>query len=192
MRKVKLNRSTSETQIDLDLNIDGNREISIETGVGFFDHMLKAMSFYADFDLKLACRGDLEVDSHHTLEDVGLVLGTALKEALGDRKGIVRFASTITPMDEALALVAIDISNRPYLLDNLSFKSEKIGNMDSQDFKEFFRGFAFSAGITLHIDIMRGENDHHKIEAVFKGLGRALKDGIRIEGNDIVSTKGVL
>lgn len=132
------------------------------------------------------------MDSHHSVEDVGLVFGAALKEALGDRKGIVRFSSTITPMDESLALVAIDISNRPFLVDNLSFISDKIGSMDTQDFREFFRAFAISAGITLHIDIIRGENDHHKIEAVFKGLGRALREALAIKGNEIISTKGVL
>lgn len=192
MRKAQVNRDTLETKIDLSLNIDGSRNININSGVGFFDHMLKAMAFYAGFDLDIVCEGDLYVDSHHTLEDIGLSLGSALKEALGDKKGIRRFSSTITPMDESLALVAIDISNRPFLVDNLSFSSDRIGTMDTQDFKEFFRGFAYSAGITLHIDLMRGENDHHKIEAVFKGLGRALKEAITIEDSGVISTKGVL
>lgn len=192
MRQASIKRETLETNIDLKLNIDGNKEISIETGIGFLDHMLRSMSFYAGFDLDLKCKGDLEVDAHHTVEDVGIVYGSALKEALGDRKGIRRFASTITPMDEAMVLVAIDISNRPFIVDNLSFFSHKIGGVDSQDFKEFFRAFAFASGITLHIDVMRGENDHHKIEAVFKGLGRALKEGIIIESNQVISTKGVL
>ncbi|TJX13893.1 imidazoleglycerol-phosphate dehydratase HisB [Tissierella creatinini] len=192
MRQVIINRNTLETSIELRLNLDGSKEISIDTGIGFFDHMLKAMAFYAEFDIELKCLGDLDVDSHHTIEDIGLVFGAALKESLGDRRGIARFSSTITPMDESLALIAIDISNRPYLVDNLSFKSDKIGNMDTQDFKEFFRAFAFSAGITLHIDLMRGENDHHKIEAVFKGLGRALKEALTIKGNEVISTKGVL
>ncbi len=192
MRQSKINRKTLETDIELELILDGSSDISIDTGIGFFDHMVKAMAFYASFDLKLRCKGDLEVDSHHSVEDVGLVFGAALKEALGDRKGIVRFSSTITPMDESLALVAIDISNRPFLVDNLSFISDKIGSMDTQDFREFFRAFAISAGITLHIDIIRGENDHHKIEAVFKGLGRALKEALAIKGNEIISTKGVL
>ncbi len=192
MRQVIINRNTLETSIELQLNLDGSKEISIDTGIGFFDHMLKAMAFYAEFDIELKCHGDLEVDSHHTIEDVGLVFGNALKESLGDRRGITRFSSTITPMDESLALVAIDISNRPYLVENLSFKSDMIGNMDTQDFKEFFRAFAFSAGMTLHIDLMRGENDHHKIEAVFKGLGRSLKEALTIKGNEVISTKGVL
>ena len=192
MRKAIISRDTLETKIDLELNIDGSRKISIDTKIGFFDHMLKAMAFYAGFDLRIRCDGDLEVDTHHTVEDVGLVYGAALREALGDKKGIGRFSQTITPMDESLGLVAIDISNRPYLVENLNFKSDKIGNMDTQDFKEFFQAFAISAGITLHIDLMRGENDHHKIEAVFKGLGRALKEAVKIEGSETVSTKGVL
>lgn len=192
MRQASINRDTFETSIEVQLNLDGSRKISIDTGIGFFNHMLTAMAFYAEFDLGLKCHGDLEVDSHHTVEDIGLVLGQALKEALGDRRGISRFSSTVTPMDESLALIAIDISNRPYLVENLSFRSQRVGNMDSQDFKEFFRAFAFSSGITLHIDIMRGENDHHKIEAVFKGLGRALKEAIKIENNSVISTKGVL
>jgi imidazoleglycerol-phosphate dehydratase len=150
------------------------------------------MAFYAGFDLDVKCEGDLYVDSHHTLEDIGLSMGAAFKEALGDKKGIRRFSSTITPMDESLALVAIDISNRAFLVENLSFSSDRIGTMDTQDFKEFFRAFAFSAGITLHIDLMRGENDHHKIEAVFKGLGRALREAVTIEDSGVISTKGVL
>lgn len=192
MREATIVRNTLETNINLKLNIDGSRDITIESGVGFFDHMLKAMAFYAGFDLDISCEGDLYVDSHHTLEDIGIALGSALKEALGEKKGITRFSSTITPMDESLALVAIDISNRPFLVENLDFRSHRIGTMDTQDFKEFFRGLAYSAGITLHIDLMRGENDHHKIEAVFKGLGRALKEAITIEGSEVISTKGVL
>ena len=192
MREATVVRKTLETKIKLKLNLDGSRKITINSGVGFFDHMLNAMSFYAGFDLDVSCQGDLYVDTHHTLEDIGITLGSALKEALGEKKGIRRFSSTITPMDESLALVAIDISNRPFLVENLDFSSDRIGNMDTQDFKEFFRGFAYSAGITLHIDLMRGENDHHKIEAVFKGLGRALKEAISIESSEIISTKGVL
>lgn len=192
MRQARISRNTLETKIELSLNLDGSREIEVDTGVGFFDHMLRAMAFYAGFDLDVKCEGDLYVDSHHTLEDIGLSMGAAFKEALGDKKGIRRFSSTITPMDESLALVAIDISNRPFLVENLSFSSDRIGTMDTQDFKEFFRAFAFSAGITLHIDLMRGENDHHKIEAVFKGLGRALREAVTIEDSGVISTKGVL
>jgi len=192
MREANVRRSTLETRIQLSLGLEGTGEINVDTGIGFFDHMLKAMAFYAGFDLELECQGDLHVDGHHTVEDVGLSLGTALKEALGDKKGIQRFSSTITPMDESLALVAIDISNRPFLVQNLKFNSDRLGDMSTEDFVEFLRAFAFSAGITLHIDLMRGENDHHRIEAVFKGLGRALKEAVLIVGSEVKSTKGVL
>lgn len=192
MRKAKIDRDTLETKISLDLNIDGSGKIDIKSGIGFFDHMLKAMAFYAKFDLRVECDGDLEVDTHHTVEDIGLTLGAAFKEALGDKKGITRFASPIIPMDESLVLVAIDISNRPFLVENLSFTCDKIGDMETQSFKEFFHGFAMAAGITIHIDVMRGQNDHHKIEAVFKALGRAIREAIVIVGTEVVSTKGVL
>lgn len=192
MREAKVSRNTLETKIELALNLDGSGEIKIDSGIGFFDHMLKAMAFYAGFDLEIVCDGDLYVDTHHTVEDIGLSLGAAFKDALGDKKGIQRFASPITPMDESLVLVAIDISNRPFLVENLSFKCEKIGDMETQCFKEFFHAFAISAALTLHIDVMRGENDHHKIEAVFKGLGRAIKEAVRVIGSEVVSTKGVL
>lgn len=192
MRTANIIRKTRETSIELSLDLDGTGKIKINSGIGFFDHMLTALSFYGGFDLDLSCQGDLEVDSHHSAEDIGIVLGGAIKEALGDRKGIKRFSSTITPMDESLALVAIDISNRPFLVENLAFKRENIGNMSTEDFKEFFRAFAMTSGITLHIDLMRGENDHHKIEAVFKGLGMAVREAVQIVGEDVVSTKGVL
>ena len=192
MRQADFERNTKETRIQGDLTLDGSGKLKISTGIGFFDHMLTAMTFYAGFDLELSCEGDLAVDSHHSVEDVGLALGAALKEALGDRRGIARFASTHTPMDESLAMVVIDISNRPFLVDNLTFASDRLGMMNTQDFREFFRAFADSAGITLHIDLLRGDNDHHKIEAVFKGLGRALKQAVKVEGNEVISTKGVL
>lgn len=192
MREAKVNRNTLETKIELGLKLDGSGDIDINSGIGFFDHMLKAMSFYAGFDLRLFCEGDLYVDTHHTVEDIGLSLGAAFKEALGDKKGIQRFASPVTPMDESLVLVAIDISNRPYLVENFKFKCERIGDMETQSFKEFFHAFAISAAITLHIDVIRGENDHHIIEAVFKGLGRAIKEAIEIVGSEVISTKGVL
>ncbi len=192
MREAKVSRDTLETKIELKLQLDGSGNININSGIGFLDHMLKAMAFYAGFDLDISCEGDLHVDSHHTAEDIGISFGSAFKEALGDKKGIQRFASPITPMDESLALVAIDISNRPFLVENLQFNCERLGDMETQCFKEFFHAFAISAAITLHIDVMRGENDHHKIEAVFKGLGRALKEAIRLVGTEVVSTKGVL
>lgn len=192
MRAAKIVRETSETQINLSLQLDGRANLSIRSGIGFFDHMLEALAFHGGFDLDLKCEGDLHVDSHHVVEDVGLCLGAAFKEALGNKTGIQRFASTITPMDESLVLVAIDISKRPYLVENLRFNSSRLGRMETENIKEFLRAFAMSAGITLHIDLMRGENDHHKAEAVFKGLGRALKEACRLVGTGIVSTKGVL
>lgn len=192
MRQAKITRDTLETKIELDLKLDGSGNNNIKSGVGFFDHMLNAMAFYAGFDLDVSCQGDLYVDTHHTVEDIGLSLGMAFKKALGDKKGIQRFASPITPMDESLVLVAIDISNRPFLVENFNFKSERIGDMETQSFKEFFHAFAMAASITIHIDVMRGENDHHMIEAVFKGLGRAIKEAICLVGDQVVSTKGVL
>lgn len=192
MREAKISRNTLETKIQLGLKLDGSCNINVQSGIGFLDHMLKAMAFYAGFDLELICEGDLHVDCHHTVEDIGITLGAAFKEALGDKKGIKRFASPITPMDESLALIAIDISNRPFLVENLKFNCERLGDMETQCFKEFFQAFAFSASLTLHINLMSGENDHHKIEAVFKGLGRALKEAISIVGTGVVSTKGVL
>ncbi len=192
MRQAIFKRDTKETGIQVKLILEGTSQTDIDTGIGFFDHMLTAMSFHAGFDLKLRCQGDLAVDSHHTVEDVGLALGGALKEALGDRRGITRFASAHIPMDEALALVVIDISNRPFLVDNLRFASDRLGTMNTQDFREFFRALAYSAGITLHIDVLRGDNDHHIIEAVFKGLGRALREAVTVRGDAVTSTKGVL
>ena len=192
MRQAKISRDTLETKIEVEIKLDGSGLIDIKSGIGFFDHMLKAMAFYAGFDLKISCQGDLHIDSHHTVEDIGLSLGSAFKEALGDKKGIQRFASSFTPMDESLVLVAIDISNRPYLVENLSYRCERLGDMETQSFKEFFHAFAMSAGITLHIDLMRGENDHHKIEASFKGLGRSIKQAICVVASGVVSTKGVL
>ena len=192
MRQAIFKRDTKETGIQVKLILEGTSQTDIDTGIGFFDHMLTAMSFHAGFDLKLRCQGDLAVDSHHTVEDVGLALGGALKEALGDRRGITRFASAHIPMDEALALVVIDISNRPFLVDNLRFASDRLGTMNTQDFREFFRALAYSAGITLHIDVLRGDNDHHLIEAVFKGLGRSLREAVTVRGDAVTSTKGVL
>ncbi|OPL09618.1 MAG: imidazoleglycerol-phosphate dehydratase [delta proteobacterium ML8_F1] len=192
MREARIDRKTLETDIHLTLCLDGTGTVNLATGIGFLDHMLRTMAFHGGIDLELSCLGDLEVDNHHSVEDIGLSLGAAFKEALGDRQGIKRFGSTLTPMDEALALVAVDISNRPFLVENLVFSREKLGAMETQDFKEFFRAFAFSAGITLHINLMAGENDHHKIEAVFKGLGRSLREATALGDKGVASTKGVL
>ncbi|MCD6435050.1 MAG: imidazoleglycerol-phosphate dehydratase HisB [Clostridiales bacterium] len=192
MRTIEIERRTKETSISLILNLDGTGKNEIDTGIGFMDHMLNSLSFYSGFDIFLKCKGDLEIDDHHTIEDIGIVLGQGLLQALGDRRGIQRFSNMTTPMDESLATVSLDIGNRPYLVYNLVFNREKIGQMDTQNFKEFFRAFAFESRMTLHVNLIYGENEHHKIEAVFKSLGRALKDAARVVNDQITSTKGVL
>ncbi len=192
MRSAKIERDTRETSINLILNLDGTGKAEIDTGIGFLDHMLVSLGFYSGFDIILKCEGDLEVDDHHSVEDIGIVLGKGLLEAIGDRRGIKRFSSMTTPMDESLAIVSIDIGNRPYLVYNLEFNREKIGQMDTQNFKEFFRAFAFESRMNLHVNLLYGENEHHKIEAVFKSLGRALKDAVTVMDDQIASTKGVL
>lgn len=192
MRNAEIERKTKETDINLILNLDGTGKGEIDTGIGFLDHMLLSLSFYSGFDIFLKCEGDLEVDDHHTVEDIGIVLGQGLLKAIGDRRGIKRFSSMTTPMDESLAAVSLDIGNRPYLVYNLEFGREKIGQMDTQNFKEFFRAFAFESRMNLHVNLLYGENEHHKIEAVFKSLGRALKDAVKVMDDQITSTKGVL
>lgn len=192
MRKAEVNRKTSETEISLEINIDGKGKIDIDTGIGFLDHMLNLMCFHGKMDLSLSCKGDLYIDDHHTVEDIGISLGQAFKKAIGDRRGIKRYGNFSIPMDEALATVNLDISNRPYLVYNMEFKREMLGDIATENFKEFFRAFAYNAGITLHINLLYGENDHHKIEAIFKALGRALKEGSEVVSQDIPSSKGVL
>ncbi len=192
MRKARIERNTSETDILLELNIDGSGKSEIETGIGFLDHMLTLFAFHGSFDLKLKCTGDTYVDDHHTVEDIGIALGQAFNSALGDKKGIKRYSNICIPMDESLCDVAIDISNRPYLVYNIDFQREKIGDMDTQNFKEFFRAFINEARITLHINLMYGENDHHKIEAVFKAFSRSLTEGVKIVSDNVSSSKGVL
>ncbi len=192
MRKARIDRKTSETGINLELNIDGSGATDIDTGIGFLDHMLNLMFFHGKMDLDLNCKGDIHIDDHHTVEDIGIALGQAFKQAIGDRIGIRRYGSFTIPMDEALAKVNLDISNRPFLVYNVELKRDNLGTMSSENFKEFFRAFAFNGGITLHINVSYGENDHHKIEAVFKALGRAIKDGSEIIGNQIPSSKGIL
>lgn len=192
MRTSKILRKTNETNISLEINLDGKGKNQIDTGIGFLDHMLSLLSFHGLIDINISCKGDLHIDDHHTIEDIGIALGQAFKEALGSRKGIKRYSSIYIPMDEALAHVAIDISNRPYLVFNMDFTSDYLSNMSTQNFKEFFRAFAFNAGITLHINLLYGENDHHKIEAVFKAFARALKEAIEIVSENIPSSKGLL
>jgi len=185
-------RSTKETTIDLALAVDGRGEASASTGLPFFDHMLEQLGKHGGFDLSITAVGDLEVDLHHTVEDVGIVLGTALKEALGDKAGVRRFASATVPLDEALVQVALDLSGRPFIVYDVDPIAEWIGTFDPQLCEEFWRAFAFAAGITLHVRSLSGRNGHHVIEASFKGVARALRDAVRIEGEGVPSTKGAL
>lgn len=190
-RTAAVERNTKETQIKVSLNLDGG-EVQVSTGIGFFDHMLTAFGFYAGVGLQLEARGDLYVDGHHTVEDTGIVLGQALKEALGDRKGIRRFGSAYVPMDEALTFTALDFSNRPYLVFDAPMPQERIGDYDACLTLEFMRALAHNAGITLHQKCFYGANAHHITEGLFKSLGLAVKDAVRIEGTAVTSTKGVL
>ena len=193
-RTARIQRKTSETDIDLSLVLDGSGTCQTETGIGFFDHMLTALARHSLFDLNVACRGDLDIDAHHTVEDVGICLGQALARALGDRAGIARFGSSCVPMDEALARAVVDLSGRPYLVYNAAFSEEMIGAFPTALSPEFFRSVADHARITLHIDLLRGENAHHGVEAIFKALARALRQATehdpRVTG--VPSTKGVL
>lgn len=190
-RIATIERNTKETQVTLHLNLDGG-EVSVSTGIGFFDHMLTALAFYAGFGLTLKVTGDLYCDGHHTVEDTGICLGMAIKEAVGDRKGIRRYASSYVPMDEALCFTALDFSNRPYLVFDAEMPQERIGQYDSCLTLEFMRAVALNAGITLHQKCLYGVNAHHITEALFKSLGLAMKDGLKVEGDAVVSTKGVL
>ena len=190
-RTAAVERNTKETQIKVSLNLDGG-EVQVSTGIGFFDHMLTAFGFYAGVGLQLEARGDLYVDGHHTVEDTGIVLGQALKEALGNRKGIRRFGSAYVPMDEALTFTALDFSNRPYLVFDAPMPQERIGDYDACLTLECMRALAHNAGITLHQKCFYGANAHHITEGLFKSLGLAVKDAVRIEGTAVTSTKGVL
>lgn len=194
MRTAEIYRKTLETNITMMLNLDGNGHCQVNTGIGFMDHMLTLFSIHSGFDLCLKAEGDLEVDCHHTVEDVGIVLGQGFISALGEKKGIERYGKALIPMDETLVSVAVDICNRPFLVFNLDFNQQRLGNIDTQMFKEFFRAFVNEAKITLHINLLYGENDHHKIEAVFKGVARALKEAIAIGVNKekVLSSKGCL
>ncbi|HCD69099.1 MAG TPA: imidazoleglycerol-phosphate dehydratase HisB [Ruminococcaceae bacterium] len=190
-REANITRKTKETDITVLLKIDGG-EVKINTGIGFLDHMLTALGVHGGFGLTLEAKGDLYVDGHHTAEDVGIVLGKAFCEALGDKGGIVRYGSAFIPMDEALGFCAVDISGRPFLVFNAEFVNEKIGELDTCLIEEFMRAFAFNAGITLHLRCEYGKNDHHKAEALFKALAYALKTAVKPNSGEIVSTKGVL
>ena len=191
MRTAHIVRKTKETEIDLALTLEGG-SVEVSTGIGFFDHMLTALAFYAGWGLALTVKGDLHVDGHHTVEDTGIVLGQALREALGDRAGIRRFGSAYVPMDEALCRTVLDISNRPYLVFRADMPQPMIGAYDSCLTVEFMRADAMNAGLTLHQECLYGANAHHITEALFKSLGLALKDAVRVEGEGVTSTKGVL
>ena len=192
MRKAEIRRETNETDIYVSIQLDGKGIAEIDTGIGFFDHMLMLMAFHGKFDMKVKCHGDTYVDDHHTIEDIGIALGQCVKGALGDRCGIKRYSTVFIPMDEALAQTSIDVSNRPYLVFNAEFADERVGNMATQMVKEFFRAFVNESRVTLHINLLYGENDHHKIEAIFKSFARALKDAIKIISDEVASSKGVL
>ncbi len=195
MRTSKVIRRTNETNIDVALNVDGTGEYSVETGIGFLDHMLEQLSRHSLIDLEIKAEGDLHIDFHHTTEDTGIAIGRAVADALGDRRGIQRYGLAVVPMDEACTRVALDISNRPYLIWNVSFSKPKLGEIDTELFKEWFQAFSHSAGITLHVENLYGENNHHIIESCFKALARALKAAVEIDprkADAIPSTKGTL
>jgi imidazoleglycerol-phosphate dehydratase len=185
-------RETKETQIALDLALDGTGEASASTGIPFFDHMLEQLGKHGGFDLTIEAHGDLEIDTHHTIEDVGIVFGTALAEALGDKAGVRRFASSLVPLDEALVQVGLDLSGRPFLVYDVNPVADHIGTFDPQLAEEFWRAVVIAAGITLHMRSLSGRNGHHVIEASFKGVARALRDAVKIEGTGVPSTKGTL
>jgi imidazoleglycerol-phosphate dehydratase len=193
-RRVEIERKTKETQISLALELDGTGQSDISTGVGFFDHMLTHVAFHGFFDLKLTANGDLEVDPHHTVEDVGICLGQALNRALGERKGLVRYGSAFVPMDESLAQVVVDLSNRPLYKGVYQRRPGTVGVFDGQLAEEFWRALALHGGLTLHVRLIYGDNDHHLLEAAFKALGRALDQATALEDRErgVSSTKGVL
>ena len=193
MRTCKMTRKTAETDICLELNLDGTGKSSIDTGVGFLNHMLTLFAAHGKFDLTVVCRGDTEVDDHHSVEDIGICLGTAFRETLGDKRGITRYGSFLLPMDEALILCAVDLSGRSCLCDELEIPTQKIGTFDTELVEEFLLGFVRSCPMSLHLRQLAGKNAHHIVEGAFKGLGRALKQAVALDGSgEIPSTKGVL
>ena len=195
MRKASINRNTKETSIKVDVNLDGTGKSSIKTGIGFLDHMMEQIAKHSLIDIDLKAKGDLHIDLHHTTEDSGIAFGEALKKALGDKKGIKRYSSATIPMDETLSRVSLDLSNRPYLVWNVKLAVEKLGEMDTELFKEWFHAFSQSAGITLHVENIYGDNSHHKIESCYKGLARALREAVQVDqrAEDIIpSTKGTI
>lgn len=191
-RKSKIERKTAETQIKAELKLDGQGRYEIDTGVGFFDHMLTHLSKHSRIDMKVEATGDLHVDAHHTIEDVGICLGEALLESLGDKKGIARYGQSAVPMEDAKAVVTLDLSGRPYLVFRAEFPSPKIGEFDTECVQEFLRAFSTAGKFNLHAEVPYGSNSHHIAEAIFKALGQALGAAVRVTGDQIPSTKGVL
>ena len=195
MRSATVTRSTRETRIEVALDLDGGGACDVSTGIGFLDHMLEQLARHGLLDLRVRALGDLHIDFHHTTEDTGIAIGTAVAQALGDRRGIVRYGAAAIPMDETLTRVAIDISGRPYLVWRVAFSRDKLGEMDTELFKEWFQAFAQASGATLHVETLYGENNHHIVESCFKGLARALRAAAAIEpraADDVPSTKGTL
>ena len=195
MREANVTRKTNETSIDVRINLDGSGRYDVSTGIGFLDHMLEQLSRHSLVDLFVRAEGDLHIDFHHTTEDTGIAIGQAISAALGDKSGIARYGAAYVPMDETLSRVALDISARPYLVWRVQFSKPKLGDMDTELFKEWFQAFAQSAGITLHVENLYGENNHHIVESCFKGLARSLRTAIEIDpraSNAIPSTKGAL
>lgn len=195
MRQATIERATTETSISVEVNLDGTGEYSVSTGIGFLDHMLEQLSRHSLMDLKVEAKGDLHIDFHHTTEDTGIAIGEAVSKALGDRAGITRYGTAHAPMDETLSRVSLDASNRPYLVWRVDFSKPKLGDMDTELFKEWFQAFAQGAGLTLHVETFYGENNHHIVESCFKALARALRQAITIDprkADAVPSTKGVL
>jgi imidazoleglycerol-phosphate dehydratase len=195
MRQARVERRTKETSVRVALNLDGTGSYQVATGIGFLDHMLEQLSRHSLIDLEIEAKGDLHIDYHHTTEDSGIVIGEAVSKALGDRAGITRWGSAIIPMDETCTRVSLDVSNRPYLIWKVAFSKPKLGEMDTELFKEWFQAFAQAAGITLHVENLYGENNHHIVESCFKGLARALRQAIEIDprkADAVPSTKGTL
>ena len=192
MRSAYIERNTQETKIQLSLNLDGQGKADIDSGIGFFDHMMNLLAFHSGMDISLRAQGDLDVDDHHTIEDIGIAFGEAFLKAIGDKKGIERYGNFRCCMDEALACVDTDVSGRGYLVFHADFNRDMIGMMATEMVKEFFYAFAMHSGVTLHINLLYGENDHHKAEALFKALGKAIKEAKEITSNRLVSTKGIL
>lgn len=191
-RSVQIERKTKETVIECTLNLDGQGISQINTGIGFLDHMLNLMTFYGKFDLRLEVKGDLEVDSHHTVEDIGIVIGQCINEIIKDKKGILRYGMCMMPMDECLSRVVVDVSGRSFLYYKVAYNRLDLGTLDLQNIKEFFKAFVQWSAMTLHIENLYGENDHHKVESIFKGLGLALKEALTLVGEEVFSTKGIL